>query len=171
MTLAEASPEKAGVGGSTPSLATHWYLRHQGVRQSRNSRPSSPEVKEGRGLGTHEFHTGLNAKHVKGSLSNLSNLGAQLGVIVIGHANLDTLAAQFASTNKAAISTWPVAVEKVRFSQNRRKMDDRKCIRGRRKSLIGHPSATFFQRDLRERVFQQLRLLSPMIVAHIQATE
>ena len=52
-----------------------------------------------------EFHTGLNAKHVKGSVSNLSNLGAQLGVIVIGHANLETLASQFAATNKAAIST------------------------------------------------------------------
>lgn len=38
-----------------------------------------------------ELHTGLNAKHVKGSVSNLSNLGAQLGVIVIGKANLDAL--------------------------------------------------------------------------------
>jgi hypothetical protein len=38
-----------------------------------------------------ERHTGLNAKHVKGSVSNLSNLGAQLGVIVIGGANLKRL--------------------------------------------------------------------------------
>jgi len=38
-----------------------------------------------------ELKTGLNAKHVKGSVSNLSNLGAQLGVIVIGEANVDTL--------------------------------------------------------------------------------
>jgi hypothetical protein len=38
-----------------------------------------------------ELHTGLNAKHVKGSVSNLSNLGAQLGVIVIGQSNLDAL--------------------------------------------------------------------------------
>ena len=52
-----------------------------------------------------ELHTGLNAKHVKGSVSNLSNLGAQLGVIVIGNANLEALAAQFASNNKVAIST------------------------------------------------------------------
>ncbi len=35
-----------------------------------------------------EVHTGLNAKHVKGSVSNLNNLGAQLGVIVIGKENL-----------------------------------------------------------------------------------
>jgi hypothetical protein len=38
-----------------------------------------------------ELHTGLNAKHVKGSVSNLSNLGAQLGVIVIGEGNLTAL--------------------------------------------------------------------------------
>ena len=38
-----------------------------------------------------ELHTGLNAKHVKGSVSNLSTLGAQLGVIVIGNANITTL--------------------------------------------------------------------------------
>jgi hypothetical protein len=57
----------------------------------------------------------------------------------------------------------PVAVEKVRFSENRLKMGDQKCIPGRRKSLIGHPSATIFQRDLRERVFQQLRLFATVI--------
>jgi hypothetical protein len=38
-----------------------------------------------------ELHTGLNAKHVKGSVSNLSNLGAQLGVIVMGKGNFDDL--------------------------------------------------------------------------------
>ena len=31
-----------------------------------------------------ELQTGLNAKHVKGSVSNLSNLGALMGVVVIG---------------------------------------------------------------------------------------
>lgn len=39
-----------------------------------------------------ELHTGLNDKHVKGSVSNLSNLGAQLGVIVIGKDNIIQLA-------------------------------------------------------------------------------
>lgn len=38
-----------------------------------------------------EKHTALNAKHVKGSVSNLNNLGAQLGVIVVGDANVDRL--------------------------------------------------------------------------------
>jgi len=31
-----------------------------------------------------EIKTGANAKHVKGSVSNLNNLGAQMGVVVIG---------------------------------------------------------------------------------------
>jgi hypothetical protein len=38
-----------------------------------------------------EWGTGLNAKHVKGSVSNLSNLSAQLGVIVIAQHNLVSL--------------------------------------------------------------------------------
>jgi len=38
-----------------------------------------------------EHHTALNAKHVKGSVSNLNNLGAQLGIIVIGRPNLTAL--------------------------------------------------------------------------------
>lgn len=38
-----------------------------------------------------ELHTALNAKHVKGSVSNLSNLGAQLGVIVVGKGNFDDM--------------------------------------------------------------------------------
>jgi len=48
-----------------------------------------------------ELHTGLNAKHVKGSVSNLSNLGAQLGVIVIGKGNLAALKKQPAHEKKA----------------------------------------------------------------------
>jgi hypothetical protein len=34
-----------------------------------------------------------------------------------------------------------MAVEKVRFAEIRLKMGDQKCIRSRRKSLIGHPEA------------------------------
>ncbi|MGC1362389.1 MAG: hypothetical protein WA419_00640 [Silvibacterium sp.] len=41
-----------------------------------------------------ELHTGLNAKHVKGSVSNLSNLNAELSVIVIGKGNLTDLQSQ-----------------------------------------------------------------------------
>lgn len=48
-----------------------------------------------------ELHTALNAKHVKGSVSNLSNLGAQLGVIVIGNDNLSALQKQPAQQKKS----------------------------------------------------------------------
>jgi hypothetical protein len=48
-----------------------------------------------------ELHTGLNAKHVKGSVSNLSNLGAQLGVIVIGDSNCAVLKKQPAHQKKS----------------------------------------------------------------------
>jgi len=35
-----------------------------------------------------ELKTGLNAKHIKGSISNLNTLCAQVGVIVIGSGNI-----------------------------------------------------------------------------------
>ncbi len=38
-----------------------------------------------------EIKTGTNAKHIKGSVSNLDNLGAQLGIIGIGAGNLDAI--------------------------------------------------------------------------------
>ena len=38
-----------------------------------------------------EVRTGLDVKHIKGSVSNLNNLGAQLGVVVIGAGNLQLL--------------------------------------------------------------------------------
>lgn len=41
-----------------------------------------------------ELSTGANAKHIKGSVSNLNNLGAQLGVIVIGRAAVAALKAK-----------------------------------------------------------------------------
>ena|SRR5271165_1077543 len=53
-----------------------------------------------------------------------------------------------------------VGVEKLRFSKHRLKMSDRKCIEIRRRSFIGHPSASQFRRRFYERVFQQLRTLS-----------
>jgi hypothetical protein len=38
-----------------------------------------------------EEKTGLDAKHVKGSASNLNNLGAAVGVVVIGNGNISEL--------------------------------------------------------------------------------
>jgi hypothetical protein len=48
-----------------------------------------------------ELRTALNAKHVKGSVSNLSNLGAPLGVIVIGSENIEILGKQSAHFKKS----------------------------------------------------------------------
>lgn len=47
-----------------------------------------------------ENKTGLNAKHVKGSVSNLNNSGAQMGVIVIGDESFALLAKQSAHAKK-----------------------------------------------------------------------
>jgi hypothetical protein len=60
-----------------------------------------------------ERHTGLNAKHVKGSVSNLSNLGAQLGVIVIGQANLDALQKSQAWKHKEPIEVRKALADRV----------------------------------------------------------
>jgi hypothetical protein len=47
-----------------------------------------------------ENKTGLNAKHVKGSVSNLNNSGAQMGVIVIGNESLALLKKQTTYSKK-----------------------------------------------------------------------
>lgn len=49
-----------------------------------------------------ENKTGLNAKHIKGSVSNLNNAGAQMGVIVIGNESLLLLGKQPAQVGKKA---------------------------------------------------------------------
>ena len=61
-------------------------------------------------------------------------------------------------TDSGRIVVRAVAVEKLGFPENWLKTDDQKCIRIRRKSFIGHPSATIFPCTLGERVFQQLQL-------------
>jgi hypothetical protein len=70
-----------------PSGKKHWNMR---------SAPLLPIV----GFEV-ELGTGLNAKHVKGSVTNLSNLNAQLGVIVIGSQNVQTLKNQPAHQKEA----------------------------------------------------------------------
>lgn len=54
-----------------------------------------------------ENKTGLNAKHIKGSVSNLNNAGAQMGVIVIGNESLLLLGKQ-----PAQLAKLPVTLEK-----------------------------------------------------------
>lgn len=60
-----------------------------------------------------ELRTALNAKHVKGSVSNLNNLGASLGVIVIGVENLSALQKQPAHASKSADVVEKVLRERI----------------------------------------------------------
>jgi len=48
-----------------------------------------------------EFKTAHNSKHIKGSVSNLNNLGAQLGVIVIGTDNIGPMRKQLQYKDKS----------------------------------------------------------------------
>lgn len=48
-----------------------------------------------------ELSTGLNAKHIKGSVTNLDNLGAQMGIVVVGEANLAQLQKRKLSIEKS----------------------------------------------------------------------
>jgi hypothetical protein len=50
---------------------------------------------------------------------------------------------------------YPVAVEKLHFSQNGENLGDRKCLPKRRSSFVGLPIAKFFRPVSGERVFQQ----------------
>jgi hypothetical protein len=55
-----------------------------------------------------EVKTGLNAKHIKGSVSNLNNLGALMGCIVLGSGNLAALSSKPPHTKKS-----PAELEKI----------------------------------------------------------
>lgn len=60
-----------------------------------------------------EVKTGLNAKHIKGSVSNLNVLAAALGVIVIGRGNIDAAKASI----KAFSTKSPQDVERLLMSK------------------------------------------------------
>ncbi len=60
-----------------------------------------------------ELRTGLNAKHVKGSVSNLTNLGAQLGVIVIGQDNIAALLKQPAHSKETEKQAQEILRDRV----------------------------------------------------------
>jgi hypothetical protein len=61
-----------------------------------------------------------------------------------------------------------VGVEKVGFSQNSRKLGDRKCLGKLRKSFVGHPDAILFLRISPEGVFQQPQAIT--LVDHFRGT-
>ena len=54
---------------------------------------------------------------------------------------------------RGLVVTTPVAVEEIRIDENRPKIGDQKCIPGRRKAFIGHPTASIFPRNFDEGVF------------------
>jgi hypothetical protein len=55
-----------------------------------------------------------------------------------------------------------VGVEKLYFLQNSKNLGDRKCLGKPRKPFVGLPNAKVFRPILRDRVFQQPRLFSPI---------
>jgi hypothetical protein len=61
-----------------------------------------------------ELHTASNAKHVKGSVTNLDNLGASMGIILLGRGNLDDLRKRSSShKGKSETQLWKLLVQKV----------------------------------------------------------
>lgn len=60
-----------------------------------------------------ENKTGLNAKHVKGSVSNLNNSGALMGVIIIGNESLELLKKQKPHQNKDNSSLEKLLMDRV----------------------------------------------------------
>lgn len=60
-----------------------------------------------------EVKTGLNAKHIKGSVSNLNNLGAPMGCIVIGAGNLAALGSQAPHATKNESQLEEILLERV----------------------------------------------------------
>lgn len=60
-----------------------------------------------------EIKTGTSAKHIKGSVSNLDNLGAQMGVIGIGAGNLDALRKVNAHKDKSDKELEQILINRV----------------------------------------------------------
>ncbi len=60
-----------------------------------------------------EIKTGTDAKHIKGSVSNLDNLGAQMGIIVVGSGNLDLLRKKDVHKNKSDIQLEKILIDRV----------------------------------------------------------
>jgi hypothetical protein len=60
-----------------------------------------------------EDKTGLNAKHIKGSLSNLNNLGAQMGCVVIGSWNFEALGSKPPHQGKSPAELEALLLDRV----------------------------------------------------------
>jgi hypothetical protein len=66
-----------------------------------------------------EYKTATNPKHVKGSIANLDDLGASMGVLVLGKENLNALR-KYAQIyrEKSDHELWEILLEKVRLWVN-----------------------------------------------------
>jgi len=66
-----------------------------------------------------EYKTATNPKHVKGSIANLDDLGASMGVLVLGKENLNALR-KYAQIyqEKGDDELWEILLEKVRLWVN-----------------------------------------------------
>jgi hypothetical protein len=66
-----------------------------------------------------ESRTAINPKHVKGSIANLDDLGAAMGILVLGKENLDALR-KYAQIHqkKEDEKLWDFLLEKVRLWVN-----------------------------------------------------
>ena len=64
-----------------------------------------------------ELSTGLNTKHIKGSVTNLNNLGASMGLLVLGKHNIEAMRKK-TMTYKAATDAklWKELIDKVKFA-------------------------------------------------------
>ena len=60
-----------------------------------------------------EIKTGTNAKHIKGSVSNLDNLGAQLGIVGIGAGNIEALKKVNANAGKTDTELKKILMDRV----------------------------------------------------------
>ncbi len=60
-----------------------------------------------------EIKTGTNAKHIKGSVSNLDNLGAQLSIIGIGSGNLEAIRKPAVHKNKNDSELQKILMDRV----------------------------------------------------------
>ncbi|MEM2612994.1 MAG: hypothetical protein QXO15_02050 [Nitrososphaerota archaeon] len=65
-----------------------------------------------------EEKTARNAKHIKGSVANLDDAGAAMGILVLGKENLNALRKAQIYQKKSDKDLWKILLEKVRLWTN-----------------------------------------------------
>lgn len=62
-----------------------------------------------------EWATGAGTKQIKGSVSNLNNLGAQMGIIVLGKGNFENLKHRKSNAGKNSSDLWKILLDKMKL--------------------------------------------------------